>query len=204
MLLLFLLLVIVVCVMAYVGELLHHPRRTILARLAYEFSLAHQLASVREATTHATPHIDASPSPAQIFSAVFRDEVSRLQIKRRRRVLIVDDDKDILVLTHGILRKGGYNIDTAHNGAEALRSLTTTNYDLVLLDLMMPKVGGLEVLEQMGRDPATASIPVVVLTAAEGEARKIDSEQVATVLTKSASPAEILDAVNKHAAQEQL
>ncbi|MBI4861440.1 MAG: response regulator [Candidatus Riflebacteria bacterium] len=78
-----------------------------------------------------------------------------------RRLLVVDDDEETaLLLTIG-LRKGGFAVEVAVNGLDALRKLTQTTYDAVLLDLMIPGLDGLALLRQL-RVERRSALPVVV------------------------------------------
>ena len=81
------------------------------------------------------------------------------------RVLVVDDDPDIVQFVRMNLELEGYDVDTAANGLVALDRIKERVPDLVLLDVMMPEMDGLTVLSKMRRSPATASTPVVILTA---------------------------------------
>ena len=92
---------------------------------------------------------------------------------RRPRVLIADDDPSIRRVLAASLQKEGYQTVDACDGAEALTAMRTGQTDLVLLDLMMPKVTGWEVLTECAADPELRKIPVIVITAepAEGVAK---------------------------------
>ncbi|MBI3629188.1 MAG: response regulator [Candidatus Rokubacteria bacterium] len=81
-----------------------------------------------------------------------------------RRVLLAEDDRFLRKAAEARLRQVGFTVLTAADGEEALRLARTESPDLVLLDLIMPKVQGFEVLEALKRDPATAAIPVIVLS----------------------------------------
>lgn len=81
------------------------------------------------------------------------------------RVLVVDDDPDALALIQMMLRRRGYEVQTASGGAEALEMLAHDLPDLVVLDLMMPFMDGHEVCARLRADPRTASLPIVMLTA---------------------------------------
>jgi DNA-binding response OmpR family regulator len=81
------------------------------------------------------------------------------------RVLIADDDQDILRLISRRLSRRGYEVITAANGQEALDAMTPEAPDAVVLDWLMPKATGSEVCKRIKGDPATADIPVVLLTA---------------------------------------
>ena len=82
----------------------------------------------------------------------------------RRKVLVVEDDPDQLEVTRLSLKSAGFAIGTAANGVEALKKVRTVAPDLILLDVMMPGMDGFAVCETLREDPATASIPVLMLT----------------------------------------
>ena len=81
-------------------------------------------------------------------------------------VLIVDDEPDILALLREVLEEADFLVLTAPNGRAALALLAHTSVVLVLTDLMMPAVTGLQLAQQLHSDPRTASIPVLAMTAA--------------------------------------
>lgn len=83
----------------------------------------------------------------------------------RPRVLIADDDRDILELVAFRLGHAGYETITADDGAEALRLAREQQPDLVVLDVMMPKKDGYEVMRALRTDQATRRTPVILLTA---------------------------------------
>jgi DNA-binding response OmpR family regulator len=80
-------------------------------------------------------------------------------------VLVVDDDPDVCDLVTYKLEQSGFEVRRASDGDAALREVAKKVPDLVLLDVMMPGISGLEVLERLRSGPATAGIPVVMLTA---------------------------------------
>ena len=80
------------------------------------------------------------------------------------RVLIVEDDRFLRRAAAATLQRAGYAVATAADGEEALRAVREQAVDLVLLDLIMPKVQGFECLRALKADSATASIPVIVLS----------------------------------------
>ena len=80
-------------------------------------------------------------------------------------VLVVDDDPDVCDLVTYKLEQSGFEVRRASDGDAALREVARQVPDLVLLDIMMPGISGLEVLERWRSDVATAAIPVVMLTA---------------------------------------
>jgi len=80
-------------------------------------------------------------------------------------VLFVDDDPDVCDLVTYKLEQSGFDVRRASDGDAALREVAKKVPDLVLLDVMMPGVSGLEVLERWRKDEATAAMPVIMLTA---------------------------------------
>ena len=82
-----------------------------------------------------------------------------------RRVLVVDDEEHIRRILKFQLEKNGYNVVTAENGEEALKLVRLAAPDLILLDLMMPKIDGFEVCRQLRADFQTNQIPIIMLTA---------------------------------------
>ncbi|HSL57798.1 MAG TPA: response regulator transcription factor [Acidimicrobiales bacterium] len=87
-----------------------------------------------------------------------------------RRVLIVDDDPDLLLVLSGVYSRAGFEVETAVDGRSALRQLFERPIDLVVLDLTLPDLDGLEVLTRI-RD--MAELPVLLLTARTGERDKV-------------------------------
>ncbi len=85
------------------------------------------------------------------------------------RILIVDDDSDTVEMLRLVLSESGYITRAAATGAEALTKARRTPPDLVLLDLILPDQNGLYVCTALRRDEATASIPIIMMTAMPGE-----------------------------------
>src|SRR5579862_5928549 len=81
------------------------------------------------------------------------------------RILVVDDDPVIQKLLAVNFEMEGYQVATANDGEEALASVADHRPDVVVLDVMMPKIDGIEVVRRMKADPATAGVPVLLLSA---------------------------------------
>ncbi|HEX9156735.1 MAG TPA: phosphate regulon transcriptional regulator PhoB [Syntrophales bacterium] len=89
------------------------------------------------------------------------------------KILIVDDEKDIVDLVAYNLEKEGYETLKSLDGEKALQLVRTKTPDLVVLDLMLPGIQGLEVCKRIRKDPQTAAIPIIMLTAKGDEIDKI-------------------------------
>jgi two-component system alkaline phosphatase synthesis response regulator PhoP len=83
----------------------------------------------------------------------------------RKKILVVEDNADQVELLRFNLKKAGFAVGTALNGIEALKKARSLLPDLVLLDLMLPELDGLAVCEVLRRDPTTASVPIIMVTA---------------------------------------
>jgi DNA-binding response OmpR family regulator len=80
------------------------------------------------------------------------------------RVLVVDDDREIVELTRMVLETGGYQVFPAFSGEEALRAVPSARPDLILLDINMPGLDGWETLKLLKIDESTRSIPVAMFS----------------------------------------
>lgn len=83
----------------------------------------------------------------------------------RTTIMIVDDNLDIVTIVKTILEGKGYNVLCAYSGPELFTRLEAQKPDLIILDIMMPQMDGLEVLTRLKETPDTSTIPVILLTA---------------------------------------
>lgn len=86
------------------------------------------------------------------------------------RILIVDDEEDVLELVQYNLEQSGYHVETATSGEQALTYSKKKTPDLIILDLMLPGIDGLEVCKQLKSDVKTEGVPIIMLTAKGEEA----------------------------------
>ncbi|MDX2493689.1 MAG: response regulator transcription factor [Desulfuromusa sp.] len=84
---------------------------------------------------------------------------------QKKFVLVVEDEEDILALLHYNLIKAGYEADCAAHGEEALKAIAAKKPDLILLDLMLPGVDGMEICRQLRSNEETRELPIIMLTA---------------------------------------
>ena len=92
----------------------------------------------------------------------------------KRKVLVVDDNVDSITILRSILETNGFAVRTAQSGRDALDLLAQEVPDVILLDVMMPEMSGLEVLERIKSNHATSRLPVILVTA------KMQDEDVLT------------------------
>ncbi|HWT55740.1 MAG TPA: response regulator [Candidatus Microsaccharimonas sp.] len=87
-----------------------------------------------------------------------------MEPQNKKTILLADDEQFIVIAYKDGLERAGYSVVVAHDGEEALQQAQATHPDLILLDLIMPKMNGFEVLRSLKEDANCATIPVVVLT----------------------------------------
>lgn len=102
-------------------------------------------------------------------------------MRLEKRILIVDDDDAIRALVMTVLRRRGFPVDSARNGVEALELLSSCRYSLVVLDLMMPRMNGWEVLEHF---TSMTTRPLVLVLTAGLEQRRFDTSFVVGTIQK--------------------
>lgn len=105
------------------------------------------------------------------------------RMAKEKRILVVEDDDAIRALLFTVLRRRGFKVDTAKNGADGLQRFHQCIYSLVLLDLMMPIMSGYEFLDRLGKMELHHSPLVLVLTAGAAP-RNLDPKIVAGALRK--------------------
>jgi CheY-like chemotaxis protein len=111
------------------------------------------------------------------------------------RVLVVDDDDSIRTLVARVFLRRGFEVETANDGAEAIAALDSAHYDLLLLDLMMPRIDGIGVIEHLAQRNGGERPSVVVMTAAVPDIlRRMDRSQIAAVITKPFELNELVEA----------
>lgn len=115
-------------------------------------------------------------------------------MRLEKRILIADDDATIRTLIHRVLRRRGWTSDVARDGVEALERLGECRYALLILDLMMPRMSGYELLDRVAEIPATRR-PVVLLLTAGNVPKQFDPAVVAGLVQKPFDIELLLDTV---------
>jgi two-component system, OmpR family, alkaline phosphatase synthesis response regulator PhoP len=120
--------------------------------------------------------------------------MAKPRVNTRERILVVDDEEDLLELVNYNLTKEGYRVEGVGTGEEALAAARRALPDLVVLDLLLPHVDGLEVCRLLKSDPKTQHIPIIMLTAKSEEADVVTGLELGAddYLTKPFSPRVLL------------
>ncbi len=116
-----------------------------------------------------------------------------------KHILLCDDEIHILRAAEFKLKRGGYDVRTASDGLEGWEAIQESKPDILITDCQMPRLDGLGLIERVRQDPATADLPVMMLTA---KGYELSHEDLATkwniiaVIAKPFSPRELLERVN--------
>jgi two-component system, OmpR family, phosphate regulon response regulator PhoB len=113
---------------------------------------------------------------------------------RKQTILVVEDDEDLRRLFRTALTLGGYEVEEAGDGLEALHKIDQAPPDLVVLDLMLPQISGFVVHQEIAAHVMTRQIPVVIIT---GSSADLGAVKAACVLRKPISPEELINTVQQ-------
>ena len=115
-----------------------------------------------------------------------------------KKILVIDDEEDVLKLLK--MRLEGYHFDviTAADGEEGLNKSAAEKPDLIIVDVMMPKMDGYTFAREMKANPAVKDIPIIVLTAKEGLKDLFEMEGVSDYITKPYEVKDLLDKIHKN------
>lgn len=112
-----------------------------------------------------------------------------------RTILVVDDDRELRVLYRMVLEREGYTIYEAANGAEALKFLMSQTPDVIVMDMLMPMLGGEAVMKRIQQMPALENVRIIVLTAYPRFRDIAEFLHADAFLVKPAKPQELVAAV---------
>jgi CheY-like chemotaxis protein len=119
---------------------------------------------------------------------------------KAKTVLVVEDKASLTQMLQFLFLSKGLSVQIAYNGKEALDKANSILPSLILLDIMMPEMDGFEVLEKLKEDPATSSIPVIMLTARKSREDMQRARDLGAVeyITKPFKAVEVVDKVLRH------
>lgn len=114
------------------------------------------------------------------------------------QILIVDDSPTETHILKGILEKHGFQTETAENGTEGVERAKEIKPDLILMDVVMPGLNGFQATRQLTKDPATANIPVIIVTTKDQETDRLWGmrQGAKDFVTKPVSEKNLMDKVN--------
>ena len=117
-----------------------------------------------------------------------------------KKILIVEDEELVSTLLEKKLKNAGYDVSTAPDGEEGLRKIKKEKPDLILLDVIMPKMGGFEVMEEMKKDEEIKDIPVIIISNS-GQPVELDKAKELGakdwLIKTDFDPQEVLEKVNR-------
>jgi len=119
---------------------------------------------------------------------------------RRKTILIADDEIDIVETLQFMLESEGFNVLTAYDGEEALKIARNAIPDIILLDVMMPKINGYKVSRLLKFDKKFHDIPILMITARSQEEDKLIGEETGAdeYITKPFEISNVIDSINKY------
>jgi two-component system, OmpR family, response regulator VicR len=120
--------------------------------------------------------------------------------EKPKRILCIEDEPEMIELMRLILSRKGYDVTGASGGQDGLEKMRREMPDLVLLDLMMPDMGGWEVYQQMKADENLKEVPVIIVTAKAQSIDKVLGLYIAKVddyIAKPFNPSELIDSVEQ-------
>jgi CheY-like chemotaxis protein len=123
-------------------------------------------------------------------------------VNGKKKILVVDDSKTALLMMSMILRKASYELVTASDGAEAVDRAAVEHPDLILMDVVMPRMTGFEACQELRRRESTRSIPVILVTT-RGESENVEAgfrSGCNDYVTKPVNAQELLEKVRDHIA----
>ena len=122
-----------------------------------------------------------------------------IQVTVKPKILVVDDEPEAVELVEFNLKQAGYAVVTAADGAEALKKVRAQTPDLIVLDVMLPEMDGFEICKTLRHEPATARVPIIMLTAKAAEIDRVLGLELGAddYLTKPFSPRELLLRIKK-------
>jgi phosphate regulon transcriptional regulator PhoB len=111
-----------------------------------------------------------------------------------KKIMVVDDEEDIRELIVYNLKKDGFTVSSASDGEEALKQIRAGHFDLLVLDLMLPGIQGMELCRTVRNDPKTKDLPIIMLTAKGEEVDRILGLEIGAddYITKPFSPRELV------------
>jgi len=119
-----------------------------------------------------------------------------LKTNRKRKVLIVDDEQDFLTIMDFFLTSEGFEVETVEDGDEAIEAAKLLRPDLILLDVIMPRMDGLSALKELRKEADTMDIPVIMLSIVEKPESETELLNISDYLVKPFSPDDLIEKIH--------
>jgi len=116
----------------------------------------------------------------------------------KKKILVVDDEPNVVKVVASRLEANGYEVITANDGEEGLVKLKSEGADLIILDVMMPKMDGYTFVKKIRADDSISKVPVIILTAKEKMKDLFEIEGIKDYIIKPFEAKELLEKVNKY------
>ncbi len=115
----------------------------------------------------------------------------------KKKVLVVDDEQDFLTIMDFFLTSEGFEVETVGDGDEAIEAARLLRPDLILLDVVMPRMDGLTALRELRREVDTMNIPVIMLSIFEEPYSETESLNISDYLIKPFSPDDLIEKIHR-------
>ena len=118
----------------------------------------------------------------------------------KKQIMVVDDEKNLLLLMHEVLENAGFDVLMAESGQECLEKLKKVKPDLIIMDMMMPKMSGYDTIRKIREDPKTKDLRIIILTVsriAEVSKFQLSKFKILDYINKPFDIKEIVDKINK-------
>ncbi len=126
-------------------------------------------------------------------------KITNLRMAKKKTIMVVDDNPDIVTVVKTLLEVKRYKVQSAYSGQEVLNLLVVQKPDLIILDIMMPRMDGLEVLKRLKGDSNTRPIPVVLLTAKQPDEAILGGYDIwaDSYITKPFTNTQLINVINR-------
>ena len=112
-------------------------------------------------------------------------------------VLLVEDDEQTRDFYRHVIKSAGYEVAAVEDGLAALSRVDIETPDVIVLDLMLPRLGGVDVFQELRANPATTKIPVIAVTGSDRVVMSVDTSKFHYFLRKPVSPEELVGTIDK-------
>lgn len=117
---------------------------------------------------------------------------------KSKKILVIDDDQTLCEMVSKALINAGHEVVTADNMRDAIEKIDKENLKLIISDVMLPHLGGFELVDQIKSDPSLSKIPVLIMTGMDRDILQMTNSSADAIITKPFSTQQLIDEVEKH------